>query len=381
MQSETDSPSVERALSLLETLLEQAQGADIPDLLSRVDISRSSLFVLLNTLKRLGYVEQAEKRGRYRAGPRLLAWQGGSSPLPAADLLSAFFHEAESCDLEETLALFVPVSEGEVLVLGQEVEGSREVRSVFSVGQRLPASSAAGRVFQSPVSAEIQAQGYCLSPRGDALDVAFPICRDGVLPNAALLLSLPAFRWNETIAQKALPLLREMSARLSYRLGAPSYSPWRTEAAEIGETLPLDEAQMAALLKAPWSARLACVRPDGAPHVVPVWHEWDGESFHVLAWKGSRWGDYLSANPQVSLTVDEPFLPLRRISAKGIARPEFEAADPQLGKLLARLSRRYLGQNLAASLAPQVERSFVITPSAMRGWQGIAQEGRMKGEG
>jgi nitroimidazol reductase NimA-like FMN-containing flavoprotein (pyridoxamine 5'-phosphate oxidase superfamily) len=186
-------------------------------------------------------------------------------------------------------------------------------------------------------------------------------------------LSSPAFRWDESAAERILPALREMSARLSYRLGAPSYSPWRAEAqSELGETLPLNETQLLALLKAPWAARLACVRPDGAPHVVPVWHEWDGESFHVLAWKGSRWGDYLASNPQISLTVDEPFLPFRRVSVKGTAQPEFDAADPQLSRLLARLSRRYLGQNLAASLAPQVDRSFVITPSALRGWQGIA---------
>ncbi|MCA2001321.1 MAG: helix-turn-helix domain-containing protein [Chloroflexi bacterium] len=371
MSKETDSPSVERALSLLEVLLEQPQGVEIPALLARVDVSRSSLFVLLNTLKTLGYIEQTEKRGRYRAGPRLLAWQGGSSPLPAADLLSAFFHEAETGGVEETLALFVPAGGGEVLLLGQ-VEGRREVRSVFEMGQRLPLSSAAGQVFQIPAPTEAQSQGYVQAKRGDALDVAFPICRDGFNPNAVLLMSLPAFRWNEFMRQKTWHVLREMSARLSYRMGALSYSPWRTETAEIGETLPLTDMQISALLKAPWAARLACVRPDGAPHVVPVWHEWDGEAFHVLAWKGSRWGEYLSANPQVSLTVDEPFLPLRRISAKGIARPEFESDDPQLSLLLTRLSRRYLGQNLAASLAPQVERSFVITPSALRGWQGIA---------
>ncbi|MCS7040021.1 MAG: pyridoxamine 5'-phosphate oxidase family protein, partial [Caldilineales bacterium] len=321
--------------------------------------------------KARGYVEQAEKRGRYRAGPRLLAWRGGSSPLPAADLLPGFFHEAETCDLEETLALLVPVGEGEFLALGQ-VEGRREVRSVFAPGQRLPASSAAGRLFESPPAAEIQKRGYALCPRGEALDVAFPICRDGVLPTAALVLTLPAFRWGEALAQHSLPVLREMAARLSYRLGAPGYSPWRREAVDIGETLPLDEQHIALLLKAPWTARLACVRPDGAPHVVPVWYEWDGQAFHVVAWRGSRWGEYLLVNPQVSLTVDEPFLPLRRISAKGIARPAFEAADPRLNRLLARLSRRYLGQNLAASLAPQAERSFVITPSVLKGWQGIA---------
>lgn len=358
MSKETDSPSVERALFLLETLLEQPQGADIPDLLSRVDVSRSSLFVLLNTLKTLGYVEQAEKRGRYRAGPRLLAWQGGSSLLPAADLLTAFYHEAEASELDETLALFVPVSEGEALVLGQ-AEGQREVRSVFGTGQRLPEFSAAGQVFQSPVSTEIQSQGFCLSERGDALDVAFPICRDGISPNAALVLSAPAFRWDESAAERTLPTLREMSARLSYRLGAPSYSPWRPETqTELGETLPLNETQLSALLKAPWAARLACIRPDGAPHVVPVWHEWDGEAFHVLAWKGSRWGDYLASNPQVSLTVDEPFVPFRRVSVKGTAQPEFDAADPRLSRLLT-----YLAAAIWDKTSPPLSPRKWIVPS------------------
>jgi len=87
--------------------------------------------------------------------------------------------------------------------------------------------------------------------------------------------------------------------------------------------------------------------------------------------KSSRRGEYLRANPQVSLTVDEPFLSLRRVSAREIARPEFESTDPRLNRFLTRLSRSYLGQNLAASLAPQVECSFVITPSALKGWQRI----------
>ncbi|MCS6909740.1 MAG: helix-turn-helix domain-containing protein [Anaerolineales bacterium] len=369
-ESDSLSPAVERALSLLEAVREQPRGVTLADLLARLDISRSSLFVLLNTLKALGYLEQTEKRGRYRAGPRLLAWQSGASPLPAAELLPAFFQEAEALHPEETLALFAATPGGEAWLLGQ-VEGRREVRSVFEVGQRLPPSSAPGRLFQSPLLAEIPAQGYAVTRRGDAVDVAFPVCRDGVSPIAALVWSLPAFRWNEVEAPKSLSPVREMAARLSYRLGALHYSPWQTGSAETQETLPLDKAQMTALLRAPWTARLACVRPDGAPHVVPVWHEWDGEAFHVPAWKGSRWGEYLRLNPQVSLTVDEPFLPLRRVSAKGIAQPEFDAGDPRLKHLLKRLSRRYLGRSLAASLALPVERSFLIVPSSLKGWQGL----------
>ncbi|MFC1466411.1 MAG: pyridoxamine 5'-phosphate oxidase family protein [Candidatus Brachytrichaceae bacterium NZ_4S206] len=370
MAGYSDSSTLERALLLLEFLLDHPDGAEVADLLEHLDGARSTLFLLLNKLKSLGYVEQTERRGRYRPGPRLLAWRGGALRLPAADLLPAFFQEAQTCGLEETLALFIPAGDGAVVLLGQ-VEGRREVRSAFESGQRLNASSAPAQVLLFPVEADVRRRGYALSQRGDALDVALPICRDGAAPNAALVMTLPAFRWDERTSQQTLPVLREMSARLSYRLGALHYAPWHTEATRLSETYPLDEAEIASLLKAPWAARLACVSPDGAPHVVPVWHEWDGAAFHVVAWKGSRWGAYLLLNPQVSLTVDEPFLPLRRVSARGSARAAYSVGDPGLNRLLARLSRRYLGQDLAASLVPQIERSFIIQPSALRGWKGI----------
>lgn len=370
MDGNVDSSSLERALLLLEYLLDHPEGAEVADLLAHLDGARSSLFLLLNKLKALGYVEQAERRGRYRAGPRLLAWSGGALRLPAADLLPAFFHEAQACDLEETLALFIPDSAG-VALLGQ-VEGRREVRSAFEAGQRLSAASAPAQILASPAAAEVRERGYALARRGDALDVALPICRDGVTPTAALVMSLPAFRWQDEWWQRSLPVLREMSARLSYRLGALNYSPWQTEGTRLSETFPLNDAEIAAVLKAPWAARLACVSPEGAPHVVPVWHEWDGAAFHVVTWKGSRWGMYLLHNPQVSLTVDEPFPPLRRVSVRGTARSADESGAPALNRLLSRLSRRYLGQDLAASLVPQIERSFVIEPATLRGWKGIA---------
>nr|BAL54961.1 hypothetical protein HGMM_F22C05C07 [uncultured Chloroflexota bacterium] len=371
MSGKPEASSVERALLLLEALLEQPQGVELSDLLLRLDMARSSLFVLLHRLKQLGYIEQGERRGRYRAGPRLLAWHNAGRSPSEANLLPAFFQEVQACELGETLALFAPLAEGEMVLIAQ-VEGRRGVRSVFEAAQRLPASSAAGQLFQVPIAEAVRQRGYALARRGEAMDLAFPVCRDGFNPSFALIASVPAFRWDEATEREFVIALREIAARLSYRLGALSYSPWREEAAEISETLPLDESQIAVLLKAPWAARLACLRPDGIPHVVSVWHEWDGKTFHVVAWKGSRWGEYLLNHPQVSLTIDEPFLPLRRVSVKGVAYPGYAPPDARLDQLLIRLRRRYLGQNLAAALPLQVERSFVIVPSTLRGWQGIA---------
>jgi len=378
-------PSVRRTIEVLEGLLAHPQGLTLQQLLAVVDGSRSSVFQMLNTLKTLGYVEQSERRGRYRAGARLLAWRAAAPSVLNADLLKAFYEEAGAAQLSETLALAMPLPTGEVQVIGQ-VEGRAGVRSVFVGGARLPGESAAGMLFQPLVAQEILAERYSLTPRGDAVDVAFPICRDGVLPVAALLMSAPVYRWHHDANQLLLASLGEMAARLSYRLGAPFYLPWREEAqSTVGQIAEMSEAQIAAVLAAPWMARLACVGRDGSPHVIPVWHEWDyGERvFHILAWRGSRWAEYLLDNPQVSLTVDEPWPPLRRVSARGVASPQYDGDDRRLKHLLARLSRRYLGRNVAETLAPKVTCSFVITPQSLRGWQGLptTEEGKTQPRG
>ncbi len=368
MSSEAGNPSVERALLLLEILLEHPQGAELPELLARVDISRSSLFVLLNTLKALGYVEQAEKRGRYRAGPRLLAWRAGRMSIPSLE--TAFYQEASALNLAETLALVVPTASGGVL--SAQVEGTSQVRVVFAPGRPFGAESAAGQVLLTAPSEAVLCQGYALVQSDDSVDLALPICRDGRTPSAALLLSAPAFRWRDQDVERFLPPLREMAARLSYRLGAMRYRPWQgpsPEAPIVRKALSAEE--IAAFLAGPWIARLACVRPDGSPHVVPVWQEWDGRYFYLAAWQGSLWAGYVLANPLVSLTVDEPWPPLRRVLARGRAIPLESAELPgELNGLLHRLRRRYLGQS---SPLPTTEwRAFRITPDTLTAWQGLA---------
>ena len=381
MSEDSLTPSVRRTIEILEGLLAHPQGLTLQQVLATVDGSRSSVFLLLSTLKALGYVEQSERRGRYRAGARLLAWRAAPPATTNADLLKAFYAEAEEAQLPETLAVATPLPDGEVQVIGQ-VEGKAGVRSVFADGQRLPVQSAAGVIFQPGVDERIRTQQYSLAQRGDAIDVACPVCRDGVTPVAALLMSAPAYRWSLNETQPLLALLGAMAARLSYRLGAAIYAPWRADAhSEMAQMAELDAAAIDAVLAAPWMARLACVGRDGAPHVIPVWHEWDRTQrvFHILAWRGSRWADYLRDNPQVSLTVDEPWPPLRRVSARGVALPLYDGGDRRLNRLLERLSRRYLGRNAADTLAPQVARSFAIAPQSLRGWQGLLADLRTEG--
>ena len=123
-------------------------------------------------------------------------------------------------------------------------------------------------------------------------------------------------------------------------------------------------------------ASLACIRPSGTPHVIPIWHEWDGDSFFVAAWSGSRWSDYLLQNPHVSLTIDEPWPPLRRISAQGKALPlSDDDLEDGIPALLERLSLRFLGQPLSPELASRPWRAFRIKPDQLQGARGLQAEG------
>jgi len=367
-------PAAERTLQILEILLSNPDGITPQELMDALDISRSSLFLLLNTLKQHGYVEQNEQRGRYRAGPRLQAWRS-SNQSSSQEVITAFYQEAEMLAGGETLALAAPSRDG-VLILAQ-VESRQRVRSVLETG--LPISdeqTAAGLIFSNPLPQEVRQQGVALLIRHDTLELALPVCRDGIHPDFALLQAAPAFRLSRQQAEAQLPLLREMAARLSYRMGAAAYAPFHESGqAETPAARPLNTEEMERFLKGPWPARLACVRPDGSPHVVPVWQEWDGHDFFVVAMKGSRWAGYVLSNPAVSLSVDETWPPLRRVTARGTA---VAVQDPvgsrRVRPLLNRFYRRYLGQSVPAAAEEQIEWIFRITPLTLKGWQGLSQE-------
>ena len=371
MNEETLVPTAERTLQLIELLLNEKEGRTPQELLVQLDISRSSLFMLLRTLKNLGYIEQAEKRGRYRTGPRLAAWRIPSNAPATQNLLAAFYQEAERSELSETLAL-AGLSTGQVIILAQ-VESRLCVRSVYTAGRSRLGSGAAEEVLTVTPPQEVRINGYSLATGEESIELALPVCRDGHHPNAALLLNAPAYRWETSrILDELLPPLREMAARLSYHIGAVTYSPYHDTSDPLHQpAAPLSLEDTGAFLRGPWTARLACVRPDGHPHVIPVWQEWDGEAFYVIAWEGSQWVEFVSQNPNISITVDEPWPPLRRVVARGRAEVySGEGGGGSLEPLIERMAARYLGRG-KSGLVGKIQSAFRIVPEYMIGRQGL----------
>lgn len=363
--------TAERTLKLVELFLNHPEGLTPQEILPHLGISRGALFLLLRTLKNAGYLEQSERRGRYRAGPRLAAWRTTSSEFHL-NLTDAFYQETRHHPCSETLLITVPAAQG-VLTLAQ-VESRQTVRSAYPVGEVIGTPSPAEDIFQSPPAVSVLRNGYSLKRSNEIIELALPVCPDGIHPQAALLLTAPAFRWTEeTLVQQWLAELRALAARLSYRLGAATYTPYQVQQpGQLPSEAPLNPQEIRRFLQGPWTARLACLRPDGKPHVIPVWQEWDGKAFYLIAWRGSLWAEYLLNNPEASLTIDEPWPPLRRVSARGKAFPlPLGKDDPQLNDLLRRLSERYLGEAALAPSTEQIQQVFQIIPETLRGWKGL----------
>ncbi|MFP4344210.1 MAG: pyridoxamine 5'-phosphate oxidase family protein [Anaerolineales bacterium] len=349
-------PAAERTLRILELLVAHPEGLTSGEIEEALEISHSALFALLNTLKNLEYVEQEMPRRPYRAGPRLRALAGARS-VDAGALTLAFYEETARHVPDETEALVV-LDGAEALVLA-EAPCPEPVRAVLPPGRRREAgASAAGQVLLAGLSSaalrrrleehpaelkdtleEVRRQTAARQEAETLVTLAVPICPDGQQPEAALLLGVPAFRWTEERGAGLLQRLRETAARISHRLGAHTYQPYGAHPApQLGASTGMEREELQRFLDGPWAARLACVRPDGSPHVVPVWYAWQEGTLFVAAWPGSQWAEYVRRNPDVALTIDEPWPPMRRVLVRGRAHP----AQPDEA-FYERLSARYLG--------------------------------------
>jgi nitroimidazol reductase NimA-like FMN-containing flavoprotein (pyridoxamine 5'-phosphate oxidase superfamily) len=140
-----------------------------------------------------------------------------------------------------------------------------------------------------------------------------------------------------------------------------------------GKVGRLDEGEVAEFLAEGLIARLACLTEDGWPYVVPIWHEWDGESFWVVPRERSAWGRYLANDARCAITVDEAGRQ-RKVVARCRAHL---VEEPNLGgawvAVAERMSVRYLGENGPRYLEPTLDKKrwlFRLEPVHMQTWQG-----------
>jgi len=139
---------------------------------------------------------------------------------------------------------------------------------------------------------------------------------------------------------------------------------------------PLTDDEIDAFLRTSVIARLATVKPDGSPYIVPVWQYWDGSSMFVIPRARSAFVEHLRQNRQVAVSCADDVDPAHtRVLLEGVARMVEGPVEMQ-GRMLEianDMAVRYMGPDGPRYLARTAKRPrylVEITPSRVTSWRG-----------
>ncbi|MCA9939463.1 MAG: PPOX class F420-dependent oxidoreductase [Anaerolineales bacterium] len=93
------------------------------------------------------------------------------------------------------------------------------------------------------------------------------------------------------------------------------------------------------------TGKLATVRADGRPHVVPVWYDVDGEEIVFMTWHKSVKAANMRRDPRICLCVDEETPPFSFVQVEGEVVIDEAPADVRYWA--ARIGGKYMGADQA----------------------------------
>ena len=86
---------------------------------------------------------------------------------------------------------------------------------------------------------------------------------------------------------------------------------------------------------------MAVIRPDGTPHVTPVWVDWDGENVIVNLDATRKKLEYIQRDPRVSIEVFNLDNPYEYVAVTGSAELTEEGANEHINEM----SHKYFGSD------------------------------------
>lgn len=143
---------VEKTLRVLESLGESESGIALGELAARVGLVKSSLFRILFTLNKLGYVEKVGPEGVYASTHRLQAL--ARKPIRRPSLISiARPRLQEMCAKLRESAWLAEWRNGTVIMIDVAESSSHVLQLALNVGDRCPLhASALGKVIAAHLS-------------------------------------------------------------------------------------------------------------------------------------------------------------------------------------------------------------------------------------
>ena len=95
-------------------------------------------------------------------------------------------------------------------------------------------------------------------------------------------------------------------------------------------------------------ARIATVRADGAPSVVPVWFIYENGSVLITPRKNSEFLANVRREPRVAITIDEDAAGYRKVLVEGVAKILYEVGqDRKWDDVYRRIACRYIDEESA----------------------------------
>ena len=105
------------------------------------------------------------------------------------------------------------------------------------------------------------------------------------------------------------------------------------------------EQRRAFLMYGTRTGKLATIRADGRPHVVPIWFVLDGDDIILTTGATSVKARNMRRDPRVSLAVDDQQPPYSFVMVEGVATLTEDA--PDLLAWATRIGGRYMGADRA----------------------------------
>lgn len=134
-----------------------------------------------------------------------------------------------------------------------------------------------------------------------------------------------------------------------------------------------EEEYMAFLLGGTKTGKLATVRQDGRPHVVPVWFHMDGDKIVFNTGKHSVKARNMLRDPRVSITVDDQAPPYSFVTVEGTVSISEDREETL--HWATRIGGRYMGQDRAEEFgkrnAAEGELTVKITPSKILAYKNV----------
>jgi PPOX class probable F420-dependent enzyme len=144
---------------------------------------------------------------------------------------------------------------------------------------------------------------------------------------------------------------------------------------------PLQGERLERFLGGRCLARIAVLRADGSPQVVPVWYHWDGEALWFVGRRHSSWCQNLQTDPRMAAVIDiegrfvlegEEFV-TPSVVFEGEAELVEEPGGRQWMEVGRKMALRYRGEDGLRYLektANQGRWLIRLVPSQILSWEG-----------